>query len=98
MENFNRSIELGGSQIMGLYKELSRLDPDSRCDCPCLRELYGEIEDLINEYRESIHDEVMNFLEDNLKTVNDLVQQLPQYSNIVTQWNELYKRLQPLAQ
>lgn len=71
MENFNRSIELGSSQIMGLYKELSKLDPDSRCDCPCLRELYGEMEDLINEYRESIHDEVMNFLEDNLKTMNE---------------------------
>lgn len=98
MENFNRSIELGGSQIMGLYKELSRLDPDSRCDCPCLRELLGEMEDLINEYRESIHDEVMNFLEDNLENLNGLIQQLPQYSNIVTQWNELYKRLQPLAQ
>lgn len=98
MENFNRSIELSGSQIMGLYRELDRLDPDSRYDCPCIRELLGEMEDLINEYRESIHDEVMNFLEDNLENLNGLIQQCPQYSDIVVRWRELYKRLQPLAQ
>lgn len=97
MENFNRSIELGSSQIMGLYKELSRLDLDSRCDCPCLKELYMEMEDLINEYRESIHDEVMNFLEDNLENINEVIQHYPQYSNMVVKWKELYKRLQPLA-
>lgn len=98
MENFNRSIELNGSQLMGLYRELERLDPDLGQDYPCMRELFGEIEDIINEYRESIHDEVMNFLEDNLEDLNGLIQHCPQYSDIVKRWRELYKKLQPLAQ
>lgn len=103
MENFNRSIELNGSQLMGLYKEFNKLGPDlgyypSRMNYPCMRELFGEIEDIINEYREGIHDEVMNFLEGNLEDLNGLVQQCPQDSDIMVQWRELYKKLQPLAQ
>ena len=98
MENFNGSIELNGSQLMGLYKEFNKLGLNLGYDYPCMRELFREIEDIINEYRESIHDEVMNFLEDNLEDLNGLVQQCPQYSDMVVQWRELYKKLQPLAQ
>ena len=98
MENFNESVELNGSQLMGLYKEFNKLGLNLGHDYPCMRELFGEIKDIINEYRESIHDEVMNFLEDNLEDLNGLVQQCPQYSDMVVQWRELYKKLQPLAQ
>lgn len=98
MENFNRLIELNGSQLMGLYKEFNKLGLDLCYGYPCMRELFGEIEDIINEYREGIHDEVIDFLEDNLEDLNDLVQQCPQSSDMVVRWRELYKKLQPLAQ
>lgn len=103
MENFNRLIELNGSQLMGLYKEFNKLGLDLGYDSPCMnypymRELFGEIEDIINEYKEGIHDEVMDFLEDNLEDLNGLVQQCPQSSDMVVRWRELYKKLQPLAQ
>lgn len=98
MENFNRLIELNGSQLMGLYKEFNKLGLDLSYGYPYMRELFGEIEDIINEYREGIHDEVMNFLEDNLEDLNGLVQQCPQDSDMMVRWRELYKKLQPLAQ
>lgn len=103
MENFNRSIELNGSQLMGLYKEFNKLGLDLGyghpfMNYPCMRELFGEVEDIINEYKEDIYDEVMDFLEDNLEDLNGLVQQCPQSSDMVVRWRELYKKLQPLAQ
>lgn len=98
MENFNRSIELKGSQLMGLYKEFNKLGLDLSYSYPCMRELFGEIEDIINEYREGIHDEVMDFLEDNLEDLDGLIQHCPQSSDMVVWWRELYKKLQPLAQ
>lgn len=53
MENFNRSIELGSSQIMGLYKELSKLDPDSRFvpDSPVLKD-WEEISKSLTLFRD----------------------------------------------
>lgn len=98
MENFNGSIELNGSQLMGLYKEFNKLGLNLGYDYPYMRELFGEIEDIINEYKEGIHDEVMDFLEDNLEDLNGLVQQCPQSSDMVVRWRELYKKLQPLVQ
>lgn len=47
MENFNGSIELNGSQLMGLYKEFNKLGLNLGHDYPCMRELFREIEDKV---------------------------------------------------
>lgn len=98
MENIKRLIELKGSQLLGLYREIKdQVNPNSRCDTPCLRKFFETLEDTVNEYKESIFDDVMEFLEDHLEEISNAISVGYPNSGFQRDWERVKELLQPLA-